>query len=217
MIMGEMKISPSILDADFKNLQQEIDSIKGADRIHLDIMDGQYVPNLSFGPPVLADIDYGVETEAHLMVNNPENFFEMFQRLGVLGITFHIENTGRERALGLLKQLKSSKIRAGISIDGYTSPDFLSDEILDIADQVLVMSVKAGFGGQSFMPESIEKIKNLRARGFSGEIEVDGGVTLDNVDALSEAGADIVVVGSFLMRRSVEERNKIIRKFQEID
>ncbi len=209
-----MKISPSILDADFKNLQAELDSIATADRVHLDIMDGHYVPNLSFGAPVLRRLSYPVRTEAHLMVNNPENFFDMFFEIGCKTITFHIENTGKARALDLLKQLQKKGLKAGIALDGFTSTNFLSDEILQIADQVLLMSVKAGFGGQSFMPEVLDKIKTLRHRGFGKEIEVDGGVTLDNVEALQKAGADIVVVGSFLMKEKSERRSETIKAFQ---
>ncbi len=211
-----MKISPSILDANFQNLQTEIDSIKTADRIHLDIMDGQYVPNLSFGPPILKSINFPVEIEAHLMVNNPENFFDMFQNLGCKTITFHIENTGISKTLELFKNLKTRGIKAGICLDGFTSTDFLSDEILKQADQILIMSVKAGFGGQSFMTESIKKIKNLRDRGFKNEIEVDGGVVLENAPLLKEAGADIVVSGSFIMKKTFKERTQIITDFQKI-
>lgn len=211
-----MKISPSILDADFGNLQSELDSIATSDRIHLDIMDGHYVPNLSFGGPVLKNLNYPVETEAHLMVNNPENLFDMFIGVGCKTITFHIENTGKEKALVLLDKLQSRGIKAGITLDGFTDTDFLNDEILQTADQILLMSVKAGFGGQSFMPEVLDKIKSLRARGFAKEIEVDGGVTLDNVVALKDAGADIIVVGSFLMKKPVYKRAGIIEAFQKV-
>ena len=211
-----MKISPSILDADFNNLAAELDSIKTADRIHLDIMDGQYVPNLSFGMAVLKNIKFPVETEAHLMVLNPAKFLDDFVKLGVKTFTFHIEATGVPRAIELLKEIKNRGILAGISIDGYTDPDWLTDEILELADQILVMSVKSGFGGQSFMPAAILKVQDLRDRGFTGEIEVDGGVNDENVADLAEAGADIVVVGSFLMKKSREKRGEIITKIQHI-
>ncbi len=211
-----MKISPSILDADFNNLEAELASIKTANRIHLDIMDGQYVPNLSFGMAVLKNIKFPLETEAHLMVLNPANFLDDFVELGVKTFTFHIEATGIPRAVELLKEIKSRGILAGISIDGYTDPDWLTDEILKLADQILVMSVKSGFGGQSFMPASILKVEELRARGFSGEIEVDGGINDENVMELAKAGADIVVVGSFLMKKSREKRGEVIKFFQEV-
>ncbi len=211
-----MKIAPSILDADFGSLQLELDSISTADRIHLDIMDGQYVPNLSFGTPVLKNLNYNIETEAHLMVNNPENFIDMCLDIGCSTITFHIENTGKDRCLKLLRLIKDNGIKAGICVDGYTDVSFLNDEILKMADQVLLMSVKAGFGGQSFMESVLEKIKDLRSRGYQNEIEIDGGVTLENVSKLKKVGADIVVVGSFLMKNSTKKRIEIIKEFQGI-
>jgi len=211
-----MKISPSILDADFANLQSEVDSISNADRIHLDIMDGKYVPSITFRASDLENVHFPVDIEAHLMCDHPEIFFDEFQKLGVIGITFHIENTGEVRALELFQNLKSRELRAGICIDGYTGAEVLSDKILEQVDKILVMSVKAGKGGQSFMTESLDKIKTLRERGFEGEIEVDGGVTLDNVGWLKEAGVDIVVVGSFVMKKPVEERSEIIKEFQKV-
>lgn len=211
-----MKISPSILDANFGTLQQDLDSIATADRIHLDIMDGHYVPNLSFGLPVLKGLSYPVETEAHLMVNNPSVFFDMFEAIGCKTITFHIENTGRAEALRLIKNLQARGLKGGVTIDGYTEVDFLSDELLAAADQILVMSVKAGFGGQSFMTSSIDKIKALRARGYRGEIEVDGGVNLENVQSLADAGADIVVVGSALMKQPSADRAGLIGQYQSV-
>ncbi|HEY5713840.1 MAG TPA: ribulose-phosphate 3-epimerase [Candidatus Gracilibacteria bacterium] len=212
-----MQIAPSILDADFSSLQAEIDSLQEADRIHLDIMDGQYVPAVSFDVQDLVGITFPVPIEAHLMVDNPESFFERFITLGCSGIAFHIENTGEATALELLTILKNENIRAGICVDGYTDTDELSDEILEIADQVLLMSVKAGAGGQSFMMEVLDKIESLRARGFGGEIEVDGGVTLENAESLKEAGADIVVVGSALMKRTLPaDRAGYIEEMQGI-
>lgn len=209
-----MKIAPSILDANFQNLQSEIDSLATADRIHLDIMDGQYVPSITFGAPLFKQITFPKAAEVHLMVDDPQNQFDAFQELGVSGITFHIENTGPAKAVEFLKYLRSLKIKAGICVDGYSSVDMLSDEVLTLADQVLLMSVKAGKGGQSFMPEVLEKAKRLRSRGFSGEVEVDGGVNLENVKLLKETGVDIVVVGSFLMKRASLERLEVIRQFQ---
>ncbi len=211
-----MKISPSILDANFSNLQSEVDSIGNADRIHLDIMDGKYVPTTTVRASDFSNIGFPIETEVHLMCDNPETYFAEFIDLGVKCVTFHIENTGEEKALQLIEEIQKKGIRAGICIDGYTEPDVLNDKIIQLADQILVMSVKAGKGGQSFMTESMDKIRTLRERGFVGEIEVDGGVTLDNVVGLKEAGADIVVVGSFVMKKPAEERSKIIEGFQKV-
>ena len=209
-----MKIAPSILDSNYGNLQADIDSIHTADRVHLDIMDGHYVPNLSFGASILKKVNFPAPTEAHLMVERPEDYFDSFQDLGCIGITFHIEATGIPKAIELLKDLRSRGLKSGISIDGYTESQWLTDEILGLSDQVLVMSVKSGFGGQSFLPAALEKIKELRARGYKGEIEVDGGVNLDNIADISAAGADIVVVGSFLMKKAPEDRAKLIEQFQ---
>ncbi len=210
-----MKISPSILDANFQSLQSEINSIASADRIHLDVMDGQYVPAITFGGKILESVNFPVEMEAHLMVDDPEKQFDRFIDLGVKGITFHIENTGKDAAK-YLQKLKELGIRAGICVDGYTAAEILSDEVLELADQILFMSVKAGKGGQSFMPEVLEKIQMVRKKGFAGEIEVDGGVNLNNVKDLKAAGADIVVVGSFLMKKPAIERDEIIKNFQAI-
>jgi len=211
-----MKISPSILDADFSKLGAELDSIKTADRIHLDVMDHNFVPNLSFGYPVLKNIKFPVETEAHLMVENPEKYFDDFSKLDkIIGITFHIENT-LDRAVELLKNIQTRGLKAGITVNGKTDVSILSDEVLEATDKILLMSVQAGFGGQAFMPEVYDKIKSLRSRGFKGEIEVDGGCTLNNAAQLKEAGADILVVGSFLMKKPAEDRAGIIEEFQGV-
>ena len=210
-----MKIAPSILDADFSQLGAELESISAADRIHLDVMDGQYVPNISIGAGVLKQVKFPKETEVHLMTLNPENFVDDFVALGAGTITFHIEATGIPRAITLLKTIKSKGVKAGITLDGYTDPDWITDEMLELADQILVMSVKSGFGGQSFMPASLLKVEDLRARGFKGEIEIDGGVNLDNIADVADAGIDIAVVGSFLMKKAPAERAVVIAELQK--
>lgn len=211
-----MKISPSILDADFSNLQSEVDSVASADRIHLDIMDGQYVPNQTFRASDISHVIFPCPLEAHLMVADPESYFDEFTQLGCVGITIHTETQDQERTKYLLHELKSRGMSAGICIDGFTDDSALPDEILFLADQILVMSVKAGKGGQSFMTESLDKIRSLRDRGFAGEIEVDGGINLDNVASLKKAGADIVVVGSFLMKKDSASREGVIGEFHEV-
>jgi len=211
-----MKIAPSILDADFSQLGAELDSISAADRIHLDIMDGQYVPNITIGAGVLKKVKFPKEIEVHLMTLNPENFIDDFIALGAKTITFHIEATGINRAIELLKTMKTKGVQAGITLDGYTDPDWITDEMLVLADQILIMSVKSGFGGQSFMPASLLKVEDLRARGFKGEIEIDGGVTLENIKEVADAGVDIAVVGSFLMKKIPAERAAIIAEMQKV-
>ncbi len=211
-----MKIAPSILDANFGYLQRDIDSIATADRIHLDVMDGHYVPNCTFGASIFRQVEFPIEVEVHLMVENPASFFERFIDLGVMGITFHAETVDPDEIVPLLTQLKSAGVKAGICIDGYTDDDALSDEVLHTADQILIMSVKAGLGGQSFMPESLKKCQRLRNRGFKGEIEFDGGVKDHNVEAIRDAGADIVVMGSYLMKADLADRPKLISDIQNL-
>jgi len=211
-----MKISPSILDADFESLQSEVNSIASADRIHLDIMDGQYVERKTFRASDIQHVEFPLPIEAHLMVNDPKSFFDEFEKLGVIGITFHIETQDEEGTLKLFEDLKKRGLTAGICVDGHTDYEVLSDEILKNADKILVMSVKAGMGGQSFIPDTLKKIKTLRERGFKREIEADGGVNLDNARGLKEAGADIVVVGSFVMKKGPTERQAIISAFQSV-
>ena len=213
-----MKISPSILDANFQNLQKEIDSIAAADRIHLDIMDGNFVPNLSFGPPVFRKIKFPISIEAHLMVKNPELFFEDFLKFEkIFGITFHAEIFPEKKILEILHFLKLKKICAGICFDADTKLENFSEKIFAAAEKILLMSVRAGFGGQKFRPEVFEKIKFLRQKNFKKEIEIDGGVNLENAPKLKKAGADIAVVGSFLMKKNPTDREKIIREFQKIN
>jgi len=210
-----MIIAPSILNSDFSQLQAEIDSLSSSDRIHLDIMDGKYVPATSFWAEDLEGIVFSIPTEVHLMCDEPEQYFDAFEKLGVMGITFHIENTGEAKALALLKDLKTRGLKAGICIDGYTEPDALSEDILSMADQILIMSVKAGKGGQSFMPESLEKCQTLRERNFQGEIEFDGGVKAEHPALIAAAGGNAAVVGSFLTKKPLAERVGLIEQLQK--
>ena len=211
-----MKIAPSILDANFGHLQIDLDSIAQADRIHLDVMDGHYVPGMTFGAHIFSQVTFPKPAEVHLMVENPSRFFESFIKMGVMGITFHVETVDETELLPHLQQLKAAGVKAGVCIDGYTETDALSDEVLKYADQILIMSVKAGKGGQSFMPESLVKCKTLRERGFKGEIEFDGGVKDHNVAAIKEAGADIVVMGSYLMKAPQDKRTELIKNIQSL-
>ena len=211
-----MKIAPSILDADFGAFQTELDSLVTADRIHLDIMDGIYVPGITFRAADLDHYHYPISTEAHLMVAKPEDFIPEFLTLGVKSITIHTETQEEADTVRLLASLKEKGVRAGICIDGYTETSTLSDTILNCADQILVMSVKAGKGGQSFLPESCKKIHMLRERGFMGEIEVDGGINLQTAQQVRDAGADIIVVGSYLMKQAPHVRAQIIEQFHQL-
>ena len=196
-----MKVAPSILTADFLHLEKELKAIdKDSDYIHLDIMDGTLVPNISFGFPVIEAVAKAVSKpmDAHLMVVNPDKWFEKLASLGVQMVSFHLEASGRKTAENLQKAQKLG-MKAGIAIN----PDVPVEKLyryIGKADFFLIMSVFAGFGGQKFIYESLDRVGKLKAellkKGSPALIEVDGGVGLSNAAALREAGADIVVAGS---------------------
>lgn len=194
-------LSPSILSADFSRLGEEIKSLEegGADYIHLDIMDGNYVPNISFGPPVikrlrkLTDLPFDV----HLMIDKPERYIKDFVEAGADIITVHPESTVHLHRV--IQMIKDSGIKAGVTLNP-ASPLETLDYVLEEIDMVLIMSVNPGFGGQRFIEPMKDKIKKLRhmidSKGLDIKIEVDGGVKLDNAKEIIDCGADIIVVGS---------------------
>jgi ribulose-phosphate 3-epimerase len=196
-----IKIAPSILSADFARLGDEIKAAEeaGAHLLHVDVMDGHFVPNITIGPPVVEAVRKVTQLplDVHLMIENPDKFLSDFAAAGADILTVHYE-----AAVHLHRSVQSIKekgIKAGVSINPAT-PVWCLDSILGDVDMVLVMSVNPGFGGQKFIPSSIEKLKLLRQkiteRGFSAVIEVDGGVKPDNAREIMEAGADILVMGS---------------------
>ena len=211
-------LSPSILAADFTCLGEQIEGIRkgGAEYLHFDVMDGMFVPNISFGMPVLKSIRGAMEQQCdvHLMISDPIRYIEEFAGAGADIITVHIEACDD---LGVvLKRIKEYGVKAGVSIKPGTAVEVL-DEWLPMLDMVLVMSVEPGFGGQKFIPESLEKIKSLRrqirARGLAVDIEVDGGIDQDNVRSVLAAGANVIVVGSSIFGRDPEVQS---RQFMEI-
>lgn len=220
-----IKISPSILSADFSRLGEEVRAIDvgGADYIHIDVMDGHFVPNITIGPLVVAAVRKvtAKPLDVHLMIENPDRYIPDFAAAGADLITVHQEAVPHlHRTVQLIKSLGK---KAGVSINPATPVSTL-DVILDDLDLVLLMSVNPGFGGQSFIPATLAKIAELRQRidqrGLSIEIEIDGGVKADNIGRIAAAGADAFVAGSAvfstpnygetiaLLRRNAGEREK---------
>ena len=194
-------IAPSVLSADFLNLSRDIQMINEseADWFHLDVMDGRFVPNISFGLPVIAAIKREAKKtlDVHLMIEEPSKFAEEFKKAGADILSVHIEACPHLHRN--LQQIKSLGMKTGVAINPHTPVQHMFD-VLHETDVVCMMSVNPGFGGQKFIQYTIEKIKMLKAeiirRGLSTLIEIDGGVTLDNAREIVEAGADVLVAGN---------------------
>ena len=200
-----IKIAPSLLSADFLKLQQECEMLNNseADWFHLDVMDGRFVPNISFGPMIIEFIRKATPKfcDVHLMIEEPENFTEAFCKAGADSISVHIEACRHLHRN--IQQIKSYGVKAAVAINPHTPIDCLQDIIGDI-DMVCIMSVNPGFGGQSFIPHTLTKIKQLRElideQLLNVKIEVDGGVSLKNAKEIIEAGADVLVAGNAVFK-----------------
>jgi len=193
------KIAPSILAADFANLAADVARVAGAaELLHVDCMDGHYVPNLTIGPPVVAALRPHTKLflDCHLMVDNPGTLLEAFAKAGADGITVHVE-LGDPSAL--LREIAALGVRRGLALEPETPYDAVQPYLADI-DLLLVMSVHTGFGGQPFIPEVLDKVRAARKeiddRGLAVEIEIDGGIKIDNAARATEAGVDILVSGT---------------------
>ncbi len=211
-------LSPSILAADFKVLGQEMKKTEenGAAYIHFDVMDGMFVPSISFGMPVLASIHDATEQfmDAHLMVQEPIRYVEAFQKAGADYVTVHLEAC--EDVKTTLDKIHACGMKAGLAVNPETDVKELVPYLEDV-EMILIMSVHPGFGGQKFIPESLDKIREVRAmlneKNLEIDIQVDGGIYVENVREVLDAGANVIVVGSAVFRGDAGENTA---KFMEI-
>ena len=212
-------LAPSMLAIDFGHMEAELKKAiaGGTDTIHVDVMDGMFVPNISFGPPVIRYVKKSVpdaKLDVHMMATDPIRYLDCMVKAGASGVTIHYEAT--KTPAEDLKKIREAGMKVGLSICPDT-PVSAIEELLPLVDMVLVMSVYPGFGGQSFMEEAYSRIAEVRRlsdeKGLDLDIEVDGGINLDNVKSVLDAGANVIVAGSAVFGESTEEN---VRKFLDI-
>ena len=202
---SSIKISPSILSADFSQLGAEIKRLEkgGADMIHVDVMDGHFVPNLTIGPPVIKALrnQSSLKFDVHLMISPVHEYIDAYADAGADIITIHPEAT--DNLENSIKKIKEKNKKVGVSLNPESKVDLIL-HLLDQIDLVLIMSVNPGFGGQKFMPEVLDKIKNLKTikqkKNLDFDIEIDGGINFDNCKSVIEAGANIIVSGTTIFK-----------------
>ena len=214
-----LKLSPSLLAADFSDLRSEIQKVESAecDMLHLDVMDGMFVPNISFGMPVIAALRPHSKLlfDVHLMIEDPIRYIKDFVKAGADSVTFHYESCNDQKAV--IEEIRKYGVRVGISIKPQT-PAFVLEPLLPSVDMVLVMTVEPGFGGQKLIPDTlstVRQVKNMAAFMKAPiDIQVDGGITPENAYLAVEAGANVLVAGSAIFR--AEDVKEAVRRFKEL-
>jgi ribulose-phosphate 3-epimerase len=195
-----IRVAPSLLASDFTNLKSELARAEaaGADWHHVDVMDGHFVPNLSIGPPVVQSIKKvsGIPLDVHLMIENPGEWADIYAKAGADILSFHYE-AAADNFEATLNQFKDTGCKVGVALNPPCGVEVLKPYLKDI-DMVLIMSVNAGFGGQSFMPEVLSKVSQLREWGYDGDIQIDGGISNKTIGPCLAAGANVFVAGSYL-------------------
>lgn len=215
--MKSYKIAPSILSADYANFESELKKLEatGAEYVHIDIMDGHFVPNISFGTGVVASMrpHSRLVFDCHLMVSNPEHHIEDFARAGADIISIHAEATPHIH--GALQKIRAAGVKASVVINPGTPVEVVKN-VLNLVDQVLVMTVNPGFGGQAFLPETMDKVRELvilrEVNQLDFDIEVDGGIDDETIGIAKEAGANVFVAGSYVFKGDVAHQVQTLKE-----
>jgi ribulose-phosphate 3-epimerase len=211
----EIKIAPSILSSDFGRLNEEIKEVEPySDMLHVDVMDGHFVPNITIGPEVVKCIRTRLPLDVHLMISDPVKYAPAFAKAGASSISFHAEAFGTRHELKkAVMEVKKTGVKVGLTVNP-DRPISLIVPVLEMTDFVLIMSVHAGFGGQKFIPDVLDKIKELRQKhGYGKDIEIDGGINAATAALAVRAGANVLIAGSSIF--GAEDRKKAIQEIRE--